>query len=148
MNEEAVKKTLEYFSDDYNCSQAVLKGIIEELGYNFVEAPMVTAAYGGGIIGRGEVCGAVSGAIMAIGVINGNKISDLVEYKKATGEDSKSFYKQFERKFGCSTCNGIIGVDPNDPDGREKARDAGTYAERCPKFVAEAVRIVLTMHKK
>ncbi|MHA1243108.1 MAG: C-GCAxxG-C-C family protein [Candidatus Heimdallarchaeota archaeon] len=148
MYEEAVKKTLEYFSDDYNCSQAVLKGVIEEMGYYFDEAPMVTAAYGGGIIGRGEVCGAVSGALMALGVINGNKISDLVEFKKTTYEDSKVFYEQFEGKFGCSTCNGIIGVDPNDPDGREKARDAGTFAERCPKFVAEAVRIVLAMHKK
>lgn len=148
MYEEIVKKTLEYFSDDYNCSQAVLKGIIEELGYSFEEAPMVTAAYGGGIIGRGEVCGAVSGAIMALGVINGNKISDLVEYKQATSDDSKEFYKQFEEKFGCSTCNGILGIDPNDPDGRQKASDAGTFKEMCPKFVGEAVRIVLSMHKK
>ncbi len=148
MYEEAVKKTLEYFSDDYNCSQAVLKGVLEEMGYYFDEAPMVTAAYGGGIIGRGEVCGAVSGAIMSLGVINGKKISDLVEYKKATSENSKTFYAQFEEKFGCSTCNGIIGVDPNDPDSRQKASDAGIFAERCPKFVAEAVRIVLAMHKK
>jgi len=148
MFDDTIKKTLEYFSDDYNCSQAVLKGVLEEMGYYFDEAPMVTAAYGGGIIGRGEICGAVSGAIMALGVLNGKKYSDLKEYKDATREDSKNFYQQFEAKFGDSTCNGILGIDPNDPDGRQKVYDAGTFKEKCPQFVAEAVRIVLEMHKK
>ena len=148
MFDDTVKKTLEYFSNDYNCRQSVLKSVLEEMGYYFDEVPMVTAAYGGGIMGRGEVCGAVSGAIMVLGVINGKKNSDLVEYKKATADDSKAFYKQFEEKFSCSTCNGILGIDPNDPDGRQKASDAGIFAERCPKFVAEAARIVLAMYKK
>ena len=148
MYDNAEKKVLEYFQGDYNCSQSVLRTILEEKDVYFKEAPFVTASFGGGIVGRGEICGAVSGAIMAIGVLNGQLYDDIVKVKDATRIDTIEFYKLFQEKFRHSTCNGLIGVDHNDPDAKEKARDEGRYKENCPQFVSEAVKIVLDLFNK
>ncbi|MHA1213454.1 MAG: C-GCAxxG-C-C family (seleno)protein, partial [Candidatus Heimdallarchaeota archaeon] len=82
MTKEIKTKVLDYFKGDYNCAQSVLKAILEEKGLFFSEAPAVAANYGGGIIGRGEICGAVSGALMAIGVVATQYEDELVEQKK------------------------------------------------------------------
>jgi C_GCAxxG_C_C family probable redox protein len=139
------EKALEYFKGSYNCAQAVLRTVLEEKGIFFKEAPAVANAFGGGIIGRGEVCGAVSGAIMAIGVLSSSNGSDIIEQKKIAREKSEEFYERFEVIFGHSSCNGLIGIDPNDPDAKQKASEAGIYRENCPKFVAQATSIVLSL---
>ncbi len=148
MYKEIEKKALKYFKGDYNCSQSVLRTVLEEKGVFFDQALFVTAAFGGGIIGRGEICGAVSGAIMSLGVLNGQLYDNITEVKDATREDTINFYKRFQQIFRHNTCFGLIGIDPNDPDAKQKASDAGIYSENCPKFVVEAVKIVLEMHKE
>jgi C_GCAxxG_C_C family probable redox protein len=138
-------KALEFFKGNYNCAQAVLRTVLEEKGIFFDQAPSIANAFGGGIIGRGEVCGAVSGAVMAIGALSGMIESDIVEQKKLAREKTEEFYQQFEAIFGHNSCNGLIGIDPKDPDAKQKARDAGIYSENCPKFVAKATTIVLKL---
>ena len=142
------KKVLDYFSGDFNCAQSVLRTILEEKNVYFDEATYVASAFGGGIIGRGEICGAVSGALMAIGVLNGILIKDVQKQKDATREDSLLFYKKFEEIFEHNTCNGLIGIDRNDPGALEKARDEGRFKQMCPKFVVEAVKIVLRIFEE
>lgn len=95
MYKEIERKALEYFTGDYNCSQSVLRTILEEKGVYFDQAPFVAASFGGGIVGRGEICGAVSGAIMALGVLNGQLYDNITEIKDATREDTINFYKLF-----------------------------------------------------
>ncbi|NPE08076.1 MAG: C_GCAxxG_C_C family protein, partial [Asgard group archaeon] len=111
----------------------------------FDEAVFVGSGFGGGIVGRGEVCGAVSGAVMAIGLVTKTFYEDLAEHKTATRETAKIFYERFEGIYGDSTCNGLIGIGRNDPDAKKKASDAGIYRENCPKFVQSAVNIVLDL---
>ncbi|HUU76763.1 MAG TPA: C-GCAxxG-C-C family protein [candidate division Zixibacteria bacterium] len=141
------KRALEYFNGDYNCTQAVLRTVLEEKGFFFEEAPAIAAAFGGGIIGRGEVCGAVSGALMAIGVLSSKLFNNITEQKKVIREYSEIFYNKFENIFGHNTCNGLIGIDRNDPLAKQKATDAGIYKEKCPKFVIQATNIVLEIFK-
>lgn len=148
MYENADKKVREYFKGDYNCSQSVLRTILEEKDAYFEQALFVTAAFGGGIVGRGEICGAVSGAIMAIGVLNGKIYDEITEVKDATRKDTIEFYKLFQKRFRHNTCYGLIGIDPNDPDAKQTASDEGIYKENCPNFVVEAVKIVLEMFKE
>ncbi|MFW9923305.1 MAG: C-GCAxxG-C-C family protein [Candidatus Thorarchaeota archaeon] len=141
------EKALQYFSSDYNCAQAVLSAVTEDNEQKLNQIPHIAAAFGGGIIGRGEICGAVSGALMAIGVLNGRIYTDIIEQKAKTKEDSEKFYEEFEKIFGHNTCNGLIGIDRRDPVARQQAVDAGLYKKNCPKFVEEAVRIVFEIFK-
>ncbi len=147
MTQIAETKALDYFNT-HNCCQSVLRSVLEEKGLMFDEAIFIGSGFGGGIIGRGEICGAVSGAVMAIGILNKNLYTDLAEHKKATRETTEIFYKRFEGIYGHSTCNGLIGIDRNDPEAKKKASEAGIYRENCPKFVKSAVNIVLDLFTK
>ncbi len=79
---------------------------------------------------------------MAIGLVNKAFYGDLAEHKKVTRETAKIFYERFEEIYGISTCNGLIGIDRNDPEAKRKASEAGIYRENCSKFVRSAVNIV------
>jgi C_GCAxxG_C_C family probable redox protein len=61
-------RALKLFSDGnkYNCAQAVLGAFCEESGLDINIAFKLANGFGGGIR-CGETCGAVSGAVMAIG---------------------------------------------------------------------------------
>ncbi len=144
MGQLAEEKALEYFNS-HNCCQAVLRTVLEEKGLMFDEAVFIGSGFGGGIIGRGEVCGAVSGAVMAIGLVTKAFYEDLAEHKSATRETTKIFYERFEGIYGNSTCNGLIGIDGNDLDAKKRASEASIYRENCPKFVQSAVNIVLDL---
>ena len=82
---------------------------------------------------------------MAIGLLTKTRYSDLAEHKQFTRETAKIFYERFEGIYGDSTCNGLIGIDRNDPEAKKKASEAGIYRENCPKFVQSAVNIVLDL---
>jgi C_GCAxxG_C_C family probable redox protein len=140
----AETKALDYFNT-HNCCQAVLRTVLEEKKLMFDDAVFIGSGFGGGIIGRGEICGAVSGAVMAIGILTKTLHSDLAEHKQATRDLTGIFYEHFESIFGHSTCNGLIGIDRNDPDAKKKASEAGIYRDNCPKFVRTAVNIVLDL---
>jgi len=143
--EEAIDKALSFFNGNYSCSQAVLRSVLEERNVFFDEAPAISSAFGGGIAGRGGICGAVSGAIMAIGVLAVQTSDDFLEQKQAARDITNEFIKQFEARYKTINCNELIGIKGNDPEEKQRARDAGIYRERCPIFVSDAVRIVLDL---
>ena len=59
------------FKSKIHCSQIVLGEFAEELGYSREEAYKMANAFGGGCF-RGDTCGAVAGAMIAIGLKYGN----------------------------------------------------------------------------
>lgn len=145
MSKSATDKVLEHFNADYNCSQSVFVSLLENKDLLFEEAPFVGAGFGGGIIGRGETCGAVSGAIMAIGVLLSKNNKETVKHKEETKKIVSKFLEKFEEKFGSTYCNDLLDIDKNDPNAREKAAEQGVFRERCPEFVKTAVQLVLEL---
>ena len=99
MSDDSVKLALKYFSTDYNCSQSVMKAILEKEGMDFDEIFHLAAGVGGGFGLEGHVCGAVSGAVAAIGVLNGRKHSDDVKQRKTTYPLVKKFLHRFAEKY-------------------------------------------------
>jgi C_GCAxxG_C_C family probable redox protein len=62
------QKALDLFNEGYNCAQAILAVYGEEFGLNREYALKIGAPFGGGIANTGDVCGAVTGALMVIGL--------------------------------------------------------------------------------
>jgi C_GCAxxG_C_C family probable redox protein len=145
MTESAIKRSLEYFGSEYNCAQAVLTSILEEKGLMFDEAVHVAAGLGGGICGLGLTCGAVSGAVLAIGVLNGQKVSNKGKDRGETYKLSREFIDRFREEFGTEVCSGLIGYDITDPVQRKKAQDEEVFKQVCPPAVEGAARILLEM---
>jgi C_GCAxxG_C_C family probable redox protein len=142
---DARKNAREYLASEYNCAQSVLKAVLEEKGVFFEEAMSLSSGFGGGIAGEGRTCGAVSGAIMAIGVLNGLYSKDVVQSKERTYKISSILIERLKEKFQTTQCYELIGVDMKDPEAKKAARERGVFSDQCSEFVATAVGIVLDL---
>ena len=116
-------KALSLFSQGFHCSQAVLGAFAEELGISDELALSVSGSFGGGMR-NGEVCGACTGALMAIGL----------KYRFFKADDIGS-----KEKNGSFLCRELLGYDLSDPKQQAEAREKCMFTEFCPKMVASAV---------
>ena len=86
----------------FNCAQSVLGACGEYTGLDENTALAVSAGFGGGVR-SGEICGAISGAVMAIGMAQQKDPAD-VETKAKTAAQTKELIKAFREKYGCVRC--------------------------------------------
>ncbi len=145
VSESAVGAASKYFSNEYNCAQAVFRAILEHKGAYFDEGTQLASGFGGGITYTGQQCGALSGAIMAIGLLVGKKVSDVREHKAETYKRSSELLSRFKEQFGTIICDDLTGVNMSDLEVKKKAIERGHFEEVCPKFVKETVRILTDM---
>jgi C_GCAxxG_C_C family probable redox protein len=120
-----------------NCGQAVMVYAL----YRLDEDPdMITQAkyFGGGITGMGEICGALNGAALALGV------RDLVMSEKGleppadTADQLKAILRDFEQTFGARTCRALTGYDLSTPEGMT-AFKMSDIRSKCGDYVGWAM---------
>ncbi len=131
LNQDEIR---DLFMQNYHCSQVVFMEMAEELGIDRDEAARIAAPLGGGMF-RGDTCGAVSGALMALGMAYGDDL-------EAAKEKTAQFQAAFTERFGSTICRDILGFDLSKPGELEKARESGNMSERCPGFVRGASEIL------
>ncbi len=148
MIDDAVANARRYFSGNHNCAQSVMKAMLVETKMDFDQVIPLTAGLGGGVAHEGSVCGAVTGAIAALGVLNSRHYTDLVKHKEAAYKDSEEFIRRFKEVHGSVHCNDLTGIEMADLKARQKAMEGGLFAQRCPKFVENAVRIALEISEQ
>ena len=85
------------FSEGFSCSQSVLAAFAPELGLDADAALRVSAAFGGGMGRTGGTCGAVTGALMALGLKYGATVADPVA-KERTYALTREFIARFEAR--------------------------------------------------
>lgn len=141
MDEPIEERTFQLHEEGFNCAETVLKTVSEEWGYDDRLIPRVATPFGGGIGRQGLLCGALTGGVMAIGLRFGRDKGDEPR-DKAYGL-ATVFVKGFEREFGGLNCYDLIECDLNTPEGR--ARQMAIRQEKCAKFIARAVRMVLEL---
>ena len=122
------------FAAGWHCAQCTLVPWAEALGYDADELLRMAAAFGGGMF-RGDTCGAVVGALMALGMAYGDN-------PEAAKEKTAQFQAAFTERFGSTICRDILGFDLSKPGELEKARESGNMSERCPGFVRGASEIL------
>lgn len=142
------KRATNYFRGDYNCAQSVLLALQEYYGIRANRlVPKIATAFGGGIGRRGSLCGALTGAIMAIGLKHGTNKTVLVEKEKAYVIALK-FYDQFVEEFGSPFCRELIKFDLTNPEELERLRKSNVRDEKCSHFVKRAVEILIDLESK
>jgi len=129
------------FSEGYSCSQSVLAAFAPELGLDADAALRVSAAFGGGMGRLGHTCGAVTGALMVLGLRYGATVADPAA-KELTYAKAKDFVAKFEARHGATDCADLLGVNIGTPEGQAAAREANLFKTVCPGLVASAAEIV------
>ncbi len=139
MTEERIR---EEFIKGYDCSQVVLRTFAKELGITEAQANKVSACFGGGML-MGEVCGAVTGALMAIGLKYGHSDpAELMEQKEIMMAKSAQFRERFQEKYQTVICRPMLGYDVSEPEELKAALDSGRMLDFCPKAVKDAIDIL------
>ena len=130
------------FLRGYNCAQAVALAYKEELGLDEEQVLRLSCGFGGGLSRLREVCGAVSGMLMAAGALYGytTPADDVVKGQHYTLVQELA--GRFREVHGALTCRELLnrpGPESPIPD----AFNAAVYASRpCARFVGTAARIL------
>ena len=97
---------------NWNCAQSVLGVFCEELNLDRETAMKLASGFGAGMARRQEVCGAVSGAIMAIGLKHGQAREDDKAAKETAYRLSRELMDRFQAEFGSCLCRELLpGID-------------------------------------
>ena len=136
------EKAIACFDNKYNCSQAVFSTFSEQLGLSREIALMIGTGFGAGLGFSGNLCGAVSGAAMVLGLKHGMANSENQGAKDNTYSLTRKFIKRFETKHSSIICRDILGVDLGEPGGKEKAIEKNLFNTVCRDCVRTAVEIL------
>jgi C_GCAxxG_C_C family probable redox protein len=129
---------LGYFRQGYSCSQAALAALAPGLGMDETTALQVAGAFGGGISRLGLTCGAVTGALMAIGLKHGMVDPADRAAKERSAALGRRLAEAFTTRHGSITCRDLLGGDISQPDQHSLLRERGLFDTVCPRLVADA----------
>jgi C_GCAxxG_C_C family probable redox protein len=134
--EERVNAAVELFDQGFVCSQAVFAAFSDLYGLGESTALKIANGFGGRIARNQEVCGAVSGAVMAIGLKDGKISPEDSKAHENTYQAVNSFMQKFKEKNKTIICGELLGCD------MAAARERGLFHTACRKYVRDAAEIV------
>ena len=134
------------FFEGYNCSQAVFCAFCDVTGLDMDAAARMASSFGGGLGRLREVCGAVSGAALALGILKGYSDPGDYDAKKAHYVRVQEFARRFREANGAIVCRELLGGAQ--AGGAPEARSDAFYRKRpCPNLVVSAAEILDDMLK-
>ena len=140
---EKSEKAKELFKQGYNCSQSVLGVFCEELGMDFETAMKISSSFGGGIGRLREVCGTVSGALLALGMILGYSDPADPQAKAAHYSLVQEYARRFREKNESIVCRELLKDVVVTPGAVPEPRTPEFYARRpCLRLAGEAAAIL------
>lgn len=126
----------------FSCAQAVLSAFADLGGLDREQALRLGEGFSGGLCGGlGRTCGAVSGAIMAIGLVHGRTRPDDAAARAATAERTGRVAAEFRWRHGALECRALLGCRIDGPERRQAARESGVFARVCPELVRSAAEL-------
>ena len=130
------------FEKGYSCAPSVLAAYSEQFGLSEELALKIACGFGGGIGHTGRTCGAVTGAVMVIGLKHGQADVTDEESRAETHKLVQEFIDRFETLHGSVECKALIGYDLSNPAEFEAARADDAREKKCRGFVHDAACIL------
>ena len=136
------EKAVKCFCSGCNCTQAVFTAFCNELGLEEKIGLKIACPFGGGMGHTDGVCGAVSGALLTIGLKYGPENSENEDLKVWNYKIAQDFISEFKKRNGSVNCTELIHFDLSDESQLNLARQSGVFQTTCPKYVSDAVEIL------
>lgn len=130
------------FEGGHLCSQSVLATYGDLYGLDQAAALKIACGLGSGIARTGEVCGAVTGAVMVAGLAHGRVEPQDRDALETTYSAVRRILTGFAAKHGSINCRELLGCDISTPEARKEAEQKGLFATKCTQFVEDAARLV------
>lgn len=131
------EKAVELFKEGKNCSQAVFVAFATDLGVSEETALAISIGLGGGVGRMREVCGAISGSAMIVGL----KYPELD--KAEIYEKVRLIVDEFKKTNSSIVCKELLGLSSAEKSSIPEARTPEYYQKRpCVKIVEDAALAV------
>ena len=140
------QKAKELFESGYNCSQAVLLAFADMFGMDFETAQKISATFGGGMGRMREVCGAVSGMLMVLGLATGEYAPTDTAKKAEQYKTVQQLANEFRKKNGSIICRELLGLSQNgekiSPPTPSERTDEYYKKRPCALLVQDAAEVI------
>ena len=138
------EKARAYFTEGYNCSQAVVLAFCDVTGLSEETALKLSSSFGGGMGRLREVCGAVSGMFLVAGCLWGPTDPADRAGKAAHYALIQEMARRFrERSGGSIVCRELLGLEGRDTSATPTERTPAFYQKRpCVQLVSDAAEIL------
>jgi len=130
------------FHEGFNCSQAVFGTFSEDMGISREQALKIACGFGSGLSQTGDLCGAVTGAVMVIGLKYGKSEAEDYASTAKTYKLTGQFIEEFRKINGSVNCTELVGYNLSNEKELQQARDSGVFRSICPKMVKNAVEVL------
>ena len=141
--DEVVELAKSYAVEGFLCSESVLLAISEYLEIRNELIPKIATGFGAGLGGRGLVCGAISGAIMALGLKLGR--NTVNKQKMNPYSFAFEFLERFKKEFGHVMCRELTGCDFTTDAGRKKYVNEKLWETKCRQYIGSATAMVFDL---
>lgn len=138
--------TLNYALDlrekGFNCSQAVFASTSQSMGIDLKAALRIASCFGGGLR-MGETCGALTGALMTLGLHTGHDCENNIEEKQRINQLTVDFINQFKERAGAARCTDLLeGLNSSIPEDRVIIEERNLFKLICPQAIEVAIKLL------
>ncbi len=138
--EETISLAERYASQRWLCSESCLMALAGCQGVESPLIPRIATGFGAGVGRSGEVCGAVTGAVMGLSIRYGRDgiepVGDRRPYWYAT-----QLLERFRAEHGEVRCPALLGLDLAKPAEYEEYRAKNLWRHKCTKYIIGATLI-------
>lgn len=140
----SVHTAVERFKSGCACSQAVFGTYSPRYGLDENQAMRAAAGFAAGMR-MAETCGAVTGALMVLGLAHCTDACRTADDRKAAYAAVLSFFEKFKERQGSLVCRELLGCDVATAEGHKMAVERGLFRSKCVDLVRDAALILEDM---
>ncbi len=135
----------ELFNSGYYCAESVLMVIAEEENISSDVIPAIASGLCGGMSGTCNMCGAVTGGILALSLVHGRKSpADSADLNYKTVQE---LITRFTDEYGSSNCQELLGLNLGTVEGQEKFKSEQLDV-KCSEYTGKAAEFTRTIIDK
>jgi len=148
---QTVRKAQSYFLTDeniYGCAETTFMALKGAYGIADPEGSAAAMALNGGVAYGGSICGAITGAAMAVGMLAQARIQDHKSAKRAARRVIMGYMDEFQRVYRSVNCVDLIGLNIRDEDQHRQFIESGVWRTVCMAQIEFAIRKLAPLYNR
>ena len=136
-----INRATALFGNGFNCAQSVVGVFCEQYNVDAETALKISSGMGGGFR-CGEICGAVSGAVLVIGLKYGRYLAEDSTSKEICNGKVVEFTRLFKEQNQSLVCREILHADLSTEEGFAQAKSQNLFKTTCVNMIKSAVTLL------
>ncbi|MEN8241460.1 MAG: C-GCAxxG-C-C family protein [Chloroflexota bacterium] len=133
------ERAVSFWNSGYYCAESVLMAAAEGQDIKSDLIPKIASGFCSGVAQTGGMCGALSGAVMSLGLRYGR--GDSQGERDLLYQKTQKLVGAFEEKFGSTNCSQLLDLELGTEAGQAAYQERELIGQ-CEGYVGEAARLM------